>query len=319
MMPLKGILMLNELEDLQVKGDRKLADLLSRMAKMGGFEGRNLGEAFVILKGMLRDSSCLKLISFPAAVVSTGMRGVIKEMIKRRLFDVIITTCGTLDHDLARCYANYYSGSFFVDDEQLLRKGYHRLGSVFIPKEAYGPLIEKKLRGFLEREGLLELGARPLHEVIWKLGEELCDESSILWWASKLRIPIIIPAPLDGAVGHHLWLAHQRLKEFRIDLMQDQDLLADMIFNAKRLGGLVIGGGVSKHHLIWWSQFKGGLHYAVYITTAIEYDGSLSGALTREAISWGKISGRARHVTVHCDATIALPLLASALFSLEIT
>jgi len=310
---------LSELKELHVKGDKALADLLLQMANIGGFEGRSLGEAFVILRDMLSDRSCLRLISFPAAIVSTGIRSVIKEMIKRRLFDVIITTSGTLDHDLARCHAEYYSGSFFVDDRRLLKKGYHRLGSVFIPREAYGPLIERKMREFLERRDLVELGAKPLHEMIWELGEELCDESSILWWASKHRIPIIIPAPLDGAVGHQLWLAHQRLKEFKVDLMRDQDLLAELVFSARRLGGLVIGGGVSKHHLIWWSQFKGGLHYAVYITTAIEYDGSLSGALTREAISWGKVFHKAKHVTVHCDATIALPLLASALFGLEIT
>ena len=31
-----------------------------------------------------------------------------------------------------------------------------------------------------------------------------------------------------------------------------------------------------------------GLDYAVYVTTAQEFDGSLSGAIAREAISWGK-------------------------------
>ena len=75
------------------------------------------------------------------------------------------------------------------------------------------------------------------------------------------------------------------------------------------LGALIIGGGISKHHAIWWSQFRDGLEIAVYVTTAYEYDGSLSGALTKEAISWGKIKPRGKHVTVHGDATIVLPFL----------
>ena len=30
----------------------------------------------------------------------------------------------------------------------------------------------------------------------------------------------------------------------------------------------MIGGGISKHHTIWWNQFRDGLDYAVQVTTA---------------------------------------------------
>jgi deoxyhypusine synthase len=46
----------------------------------------------------------------------------------------------------------------------------------------------------------------------------------------------------------------------------------------------------------------------------VEYDGSLSGAQTREAISWGKIKEKADNVTIEGDATVLLPLMISALF-----
>ena len=52
----------------------------------------------------------------------------------------------------------------------------------------------------------------------------------------------------------------------------------------------------------------------VYVTTAAEFDGSLSGAQTREAISWGKIKEKADNVTIDGDATVLLPLMVSALF-----
>jgi len=51
----------------------------------------------------------------------------------------------------------------------------------------------------------------------------------------------------------------------------------------------------------------------VYITTAPEYDGSLSGALVREAISWGKVKRRAKQTTIHGEATTLLPFLFAAM------
>ena len=58
---------------------------------------------------------------------------------------------------------------------------------------------------------------------------------------------------------------------------------------------------------------RGGLDYAVYVTTASEYDGSLSGARPREAKSWGKITEKGDTVVVHGDATLILPLIKAAL------
>jgi len=86
------------------------------------------------------------------------------------------------------------------------------------------------------------------------------------------------------------------------------------IFDAEKSGAFIIGGGISKHHTIWWNQYKGGLDHAVYITTAVEYDGSLSGAQTREAISWGKVKENADNVTIEGDATVLMPFMISALF-----
>ncbi|MCD6276344.1 MAG: deoxyhypusine synthase family protein, partial [Thermoplasmata archaeon] len=93
----------------------------------------------------------------------------------------------------------------------------------------------------------------------------------------------------------------------------------NIIFDAKKTGALMIGGGISKHHTIWWNQFREGLDYAVYITTAVEWDGSLSGARVREAVSWGKVREDAKYITVEGDATVLLPLLiASVLEKLQV-
>ncbi|MCS7115015.1 MAG: deoxyhypusine synthase family protein, partial [Candidatus Bathyarchaeota archaeon] len=101
--------------------------------------------------------------------------------------------------------------------------------------------------------------------------------------------------------------------DLKINVLRDEQLLSDMVWQAKKSGALIIGGGISKHHVLWWNLFKEGLDYAVYITTAVEYDGSLSGARPREAVSWGKIKEKAKTVTIEADATIILPMLFAAL------
>ena len=90
--------------------------------------------------------------------------------------------------------------------------------------------------------------------------------------------------------------------------------LANIVMLAKKTGGIILGGGISKHHTIGANVVRGGLDYAVYLTTAAEWDGSLSGAKTNEAVSWGKISEKARPVTVHGDATITFPLIMAGFF-----
>ena len=47
------------------------------------------------------------------------------------------------------------------------------------------------------------------------------------------------------------------------------------------------------------------------------YDGSLSGARLKEAISWGKIRPEAEQIVVEGEASLILPLLGSDLFGEE--
>ena len=123
-----------------------------------------------------------------------------------------------------------------------------------------------------------------------------------------------IPGITDGAVGYQLWLFSQD-HNFKINILEDEKKLNDQIFDSKRTGAFIIGGGISKHHVIWWNQFKGGLDYAVYATTAVEWDGSLSGAKVKEAISWGKVKEKARYISIEGDATILTPIMISALLT----
>ncbi|MGC8585598.1 MAG: deoxyhypusine synthase [Thermoplasmata archaeon] len=293
-------------KDLKINSKTTVKELIDQYGKMGGFSSKKVEEGVRILKKMFDDNNITNFLSFPADITSTGLRGIFRDAIKNEMFDVIITTAGTLDHDLARSYKNYYHGSFDLDDRELAKNHIYRLGNVIIPKDNYGKIIEEKMHEFFSD---IEIREWPLYELVWELGKFIGKEDSLLYQAYRKKIPVIVPGITDGAVGSQLWSFWEMNKNFKINLFMDEHLLSDIIFTAKKTGAFMIGGGISKHHTIWWNQYRGGLDYAVYLTTAVEYDGSLSGARTREAISWGKINRKARHITIEGDATVILPLM----------
>jgi deoxyhypusine synthase len=303
-------------KDIELNGATKASELIEKMFESGGFGAKSIATATKIISEGVADKSGLRFLSFPACIIATGTRGVICDMVRTNAFNVVITTCGTLDHDLARIWKDYYHGDWMLDDKELYHKGVNRLGNVLVPNESYGIILEKKMMEFLERlakEGKTELGS---YELIWELGKfisgEKNAEQSIIYWCWKNKIPMVVPGITDGSVGYQIWQFAQD-HNFKINPLRDEQMLSDRTWEAKKSGALIIGGGISKHHVIWWNQFRGGLDWAVYITTAVEWDGSLSGARPREAVSWGKINEKAPMVTVESDATIALPLMWAAI------
>lgn len=305
-----------DVKDYSINQKTSINQILENMTDSGGFEGRHLANGVEILKKMLNEKNCTRFVSFVGALMSTGNRGIVRDMIKNKMFDCIITTCGALDHDIAKSFSSYYEGDFRLDDQFLLKKDIHRLGNILIPNKNYGPLIENKVQPILQKLYHNSKSSREFapSEIIRYIGSHL-NESSFLYWAFKNNIPVFVPGIVDGAVGNQIWLFNQSHKDFKIDILKDQTKLSEIIFDAKKTGAFMMGGGLSKHHTLWWNQYRGGLDYAVYITTASEWDGSLSGAPVAEAISWGKVTTQAKQVTIHADVSTVLPFIYYALIS----
>lgn len=307
--------------------------LIDQMSAAGGFTAPKLAKARDILRNMKMqidavDADASKVtnwLSFPACLCATGTRGFFVDALKNRMFNVVSTTCGMLDHDIARAYKKYYHGAFELDDIELGEHGLMRLGNVIVPNSSYGEIIEEMIMPALEdiRNDRMEatgksgsdlwIGFGSAH-LIWELGERIGTPETIIYWAAKHRIPIVIPGITDGSIGAQLFMFRQKYSDFHIDILADEQLLSDITWTTDTSNSLMVGGGISKHHVIWWNQYRGGLDSAVGITTAPEYDGSLSGARLREAVSWGKIRPDAPHVTVEGDASVLLPLLGADLF-----
>ena len=299
-------------KDIDISKDADADKIFKELEQAGGFEARNVAEGVDILYNMISDEQCTKFLSFIGAIVSTGFRGIIRDMIKKKWCDVVITTCGALDHDIARHFSEYKEGSFTMDDRELAEQNIHRLGNILVPMENYGPLIEEKVQGILEQaynEGKKEMSTADINR---ELGKAM-GEDSFLYWAYKNNISVVVPGIMDGAVGSQVWLFAQKHPDFKLNIIEDSNFLSGLIFKAEKSGALMLGGGVPKHHTLWWNQYRDGLDYAVYVTTAQEFDGSLSGALVREAISWGKVTQNAKETTIHAEITTVFPFMFKAL------
>ena len=299
-------------EDYNFSGKMSVDELVTQMEKAWGFTAGKLAVGVKILQNMVEDKKCVKFLSFTGNLVATGARGALKELVKRKLVDVVVTTCGTVDHDVARCWKDYYRGSFVMNDSKLRSQGINRLGNVLVPDDSYGVILEEKMQTLLQtlwKEGVREVSSS---QFCTEIGKRICNESSILFWAAENGVPVFVPGMTDGAVGYQTWLFSQD-HDLRLNLLKDSGMLNDIVFDAKKSGALLVGGGISKHHTLWWNQFKDGLDYAVYISTADEWDGSLSGARPREAVSWGKINEKADRTMIEGDASLILPIMVSAL------
>ena len=301
----------NPVKDIQINSNTTLENLISQFGEAGGFVASKIPIATSIIKNM-NEKECTKFLSFPADIMATGTRGLIRQLVENDMVDVVVTTCGTLDHDIARILADYYHGDFAMDDEKLREEGVSRLGNVLVPDDSYGIPIENWIQPILEDLYSQESRWPPWkiwHELGLRLAKEENSSESFLVECAKKNIKVFVPGPTDGAVGSQLWLFWQNHKDFTLDVLAEEHELSDIVHEAKSTGALIVGGGISKHHTIWWNQFRDGLDYAVQVTTAPEWDGSLSGARVREAVSWGKVRPKARRITVEGDATVLLPLI----------
>jgi deoxyhypusine synthase len=141
-----------------------------------------------------------------------------------------------------------------------------------------------------------------------EIGLMLDDQHSILYQAAKHNVPVFCPAITDGAFGFHLYLFQQEHPDFMIDIVKDFGNILYATSYDDRKGVIALGGSISKHHAILSTLLNGGAEYAVYMTTAHRTSGSMSGANTSEAKSWGKVKDESDVATVIGDVSITFPL-----------
>jgi len=287
--------------------------------KTTGFQATHLGIAIDLIKKM-REENVTILLSYTSNVVTSGLRDVIAHLVRKKLVHVLCTSAGGVEEDIMKCHKPFILGDFKADTKELYVRGMNRTGNIYTPDEWYVE-FEKFLLPILEefyqrqkKEG--KIVSTP--ELIKEFGEKVNDEGSIVYWAAKNNIPIFCPGIVDGAIGDVIWFFKHKHPDFKIDVSDDIYNLSNLSIEAEETGAICLGSGLPRHYLLNSNIFKGGVKYAVYITTAGEGDGSTSGSKPSEAYTWGKIElfkpYEKNSVLVEGDATIIFPLIVAGAF-----
>ncbi|MFH0835729.1 MAG: deoxyhypusine synthase family protein [Candidatus Micrarchaeota archaeon] len=302
---------------VEVKGLKltdSASDLVTQM-RFTGLQATELGKAVEVVKQMKKDKA-FTVLTFTSNMASSGLREVFADLCKRKFIDCIITGIGSVEEDLMKSNAPFDLGSFDSDDAALHQQGTNRIGNILVTNDHY-EWLETQLKPFFKDMLALQKKQNRMlspSELIHHLGLTINDSNSFIYQAAKNNIPVFCPAPTDGAFGLQLFFFKQDHPEFGIDVTADMKQLHNLVMTADKTGGIILGGGFAKHHAIGANILRGGFDYAVYISTGSDRDGSLSGARTKEAVSWGKIKASKPNAPpntafVECDASIAFPLL----------
>ncbi len=293
-----------------------------------GFQATEVGRAIKIwreIEGRRRKGEEVRVfMGYTSNIVSSGLREIIAWLVKEKKIDVIVTTAGGVGEDFIKALKPFLLGDWKVDDAVLREKGINRIGNIFVPNDRY-IAFEKHMRRFFEELLRLEKqrGA-PLtaSEVVREMGRYMDEnlgkekERSILYWAYKNDVPIFSPALTDGSFGDmvYFWKEEKGDRSLQIDIANDIVKLNNLAVEAENTAVIALGGSLPKHAIINANLFRGGADYAIYITTALPWDGSLSGAPPEEAVSWGKLRKRSSYVNIWADATIVFPLIVWGVF-----
>ena len=331
------------LESLDVSLAKNLAEVLQKMSHTA-FGGRALGEAFEVLTAMAEDPQCTVVVTVSGAMTVAKMGGLLCEMIERGLADIVVSTGAIMAHGLSEAVGGiHYRADPSLSDAELYRRGYNRIYDT-VEMEANLCQACSTVSEVLQR---LDWSAPASSwQINREIGRRLVEQDqmpSILGCAYRQEVPVYVPAFTDSELGldvaTHFLAASRREEDIddeaaffgavpSFNPFLDLYDYAQRALAAERLAIFTIGGGVPRN----WAQQIGPFvdiinmrlgtgitvprfTYGVRICPEPAHWGGLSGCSYSEGVSWGKFFSReegGRFAEVHCDATIAWPLLIRA-------
>ncbi len=85
----------------------------------------------------LQRSNCTIFLGYTSNMISTGVRESILHLVKNRMVDCVVTTCGGIEEDFMKCMAPAFMGKFEYDGVELRKRGLNRIGNMVVPNDNY--------------------------------------------------------------------------------------------------------------------------------------------------------------------------------------
>jgi deoxyhypusine synthase len=305
---------MKKVHQIRLRPGMTVGELAEEMRLTGVMQGGRVGRAADILAEMFSDPSYTVFITLSGPLVPGGLRVIIRDLIRDGYVDAVMTNGANMVHDIVESMGRtHYIGTTNVDDEALYAEGYNRAYDIFIENDTFADIegyVGKLIDDIPEekRDGIA------IHEFLHEIGSRITDEESVLKVAADKKVPIFSPGFLDCMLGIPLWM-YSKQKKLVFDPLKDFDLLADMVFDAKKSGAIILGGGTPKHHTQYMHTLREGLDAAIQLSSARVEDGSLSGAPLRESITWGKLRKgqlEEKTATIFGEVTSLFPFIVAA-------
>lgn len=308
---------MKKVKHIHMRKGLSVNELVEQMQQCGVLGAGKIGSAAELTAKMFGDPDYTVFLTLAGALVPGGLRNTIADLIDKEYVNVLVTTGANMVHDMVEALGyNHYIGTFQAEDARLKKEKIGRIGDIYVQQEAFQAL-EKWLIKVLNEIPEKERQRIAPSTILYEIGKRIKDKDSILANAAKRNVPVICPGLVDSIAGFQLWMISQD-KKLVLDSLLDVAKLVDMVYDAKKAGIIILGGGWPKHFTLFANTFREGVDCAVQITMDRPEPGGLSGASLEEAISWSKVRPKGGAVTVVCDATIAFPLIvASALDRLK--
>ncbi|MFB6079318.1 MAG: deoxyhypusine synthase [Halarchaeum sp.] len=301
-----------------------------------GIGAADVSHAVDVYAEMLGSEDVTNFFGLAGAMVPTGMRQVVVELIRDGHIDALVTTGANLTHDAIEAvggkhhhgHAGPHDHRMSGDDEhagmdpteydeRLREEEVDRIYNVYLPQEHFA-LFEAHLREHVfptvERTVSIQEFTEALGKANLEVNEtdDIAEDAGIAAAAYEHDVPVYVPAIQDSVLGLQAWM-YSQTSEFTLDALKDMTHITDLAFDAERAGAMVVGGGVPKNYVLQTMLVVPEAYdYAVQLTMDPEHTGGLSGATLDEARSWGKLKPTAENATVVGDATITLPLVVAA-------
>ncbi len=299
------------IQQMNIHSSMTVGQLVQEMKHAGVLGAGRVARAVSIMLEMAQDPAYTVFLTMAGPMVPGGLRNIIRLLIEQKIIDVIITSGANVVHDIIESLG--YPGrkaSLSLDDQSLRAQGLGRAGDILFEQEGFEALENtmRQILASISDSGLTRIS--PSHLVV-ELANYLTDDTSLLHAAVQHEVPIFVPGILDSMIGLHLWM-HDQMTPLELDPISDLHRLSDLVYDADKVGAIILGGGLPKHHALGVNILRDGLDAAIQVTMDRPEAGSFSGAPLSEAISWKKIQPTKNVADVIGDATILFPVIVAA-------
>ncbi len=306
---------------VQVDRDRSVAGLLEKMEGTG-FGGRQLAESHRIWLDMLGDNTTI-FVAGSGALIPAGMRRLLAYVIKNRFVDVLVLSGSIIFHDLHETLGrHHFQAHPSMTDVELEASQINRMWDLLASDEEYRE-ADEWVGGFANQ--LDQTRPYSTREFLHLLGRELAEiatEDGVLTSAYKARVPVFCPSIANSAIAIGIAAARfEKKNNFQFDLIQDVLDMTQIAARSRVTGVINLGGGTSKSFIQQMEVATNivktparGHKYAITVATDAPHPGGRSNATASDdSLIYGKLARGAHTAYVNCDATIALPILVTAL------